>query len=135
MCLQFDFKCLLLVCLVHNKELVVKALIQSNSFISCLYFVGKVWQCTTIHRHAHRENTSSVQQRAIQQSNHQVSTWPSRSLIQAFNLTSLALALCFQQTNNKRDFKLHCLQYGLGGSRKQTSERLQKAAEMPFIRS
>lgn len=43
--------------------------------------------------------------------------------------------LCFQQTNNKRNLKLHCLQHDLGGSRKQMSKRLQKAAEMPFIKS
>lgn len=131
LCLQLDFNCwsmgtLRLLCTLRRCVILY--------FITAYIFVGKA-KCGNAPPSAgtHTVKTYSVQQKKQQKTMHQRT---SRSLIQALNLTSLALALCFQQTNNKRDLKPYCLQHGPGNSKKkQTSERLQKAAEMPFIKS
>lgn len=47
----------------------------------------------------------------------------------------ISFGATFSTNKQQKKPQLHCLQHDLGGSRKQMSKRLQKAAEMPFIKS
>lgn len=62
-------------------------------------YVEWVKQSAAVH---HNSEARTVKTQPVQQSHHQVSVWPSRSLIQAFNLTSLALALSFQTNKQQK---------------------------------